>query len=43
MVDGFEAAMTQAGKTFTSHWYDAQHTFANPTSARYDEGDAALA
>ena len=43
MVDGFEAAMTEAGKPFTSHWYDAQHAFANPTSARYDEGDAALA
>jgi len=43
MVSGFEAAMDAAGKSYTSHWYDAQHAFANPTSARYDEEDAALA
>lgn len=43
MVDGFEAEMKKAGKTFTSHWYDAQHGFANPTTARYDKADAALA
>ncbi|NCF28547.1 MAG: dienelactone hydrolase family protein [Gammaproteobacteria bacterium] len=43
MVSGFESAMDAAGKTYTSHWYDAQHAFANPTSARYDGEDAALA
>jgi carboxymethylenebutenolidase len=43
MVSGFEAAMDAAGKSYTSYWYDAQHAFANPTSARYDEEDAALA
>ena len=43
MVGKFEAAMKEAGKTYTSHWYDAQHAFANPTSARYDEADAKLA
>ena len=43
MVDGFEKAMTAAGKPFTSHWYEADHAFANPTSARYDQEDAALA
>jgi carboxymethylenebutenolidase len=43
MVDGFEAAMREAGKPFTNHWYEAEHAFANPTGARYDEGDAALA
>lgn len=43
MVSGFEAAMDAAGKTYTSYWYDAEHAFANPTSARYDEEDAALA
>ena len=43
MVSGFEAEMRKAGKTYTSYWYDAQHAFANPTSARYDEADAALA
>ena len=44
MVGGFEAAMKQAGKTdLTVHWYDANHAFANPTGARYDEEDANLA
>ena len=43
MVSGFESAMDAAGKSYTSHWYDAQHAFANPTSARYDAEDAALA
>jgi carboxymethylenebutenolidase len=43
MVGGFEKAMDQAGKTYTSHWYDANHAFANPTSPRYDEPDAKLA
>jgi len=43
MVGRFEAAMDTAGKGYTSHWYEAQHAFANPTSARYDAGDAALA
>ena len=43
MVDGFGAAMRQAGKRLDAHWYEADHAFANPTSARYDEADAALA
>ena len=43
MVDGFEAAMAAAGKSAENHWYEADHGFANPTSARYDEDDAALA
>jgi len=43
MVSGFEAEMDKAGKAYTSHWYDADHAFANPTSARYDEADAKLA
>ena len=43
MVSGFEAAMEKAGKPYTSHWYAADHAFANPTSARYDDDDAALA
>ena len=42
MVEGFEAAMAQAGKAYDVHWYEADHAFANPTSARYDEADAAL-
>ncbi len=44
MVGGFERAMAEAGKTdLTVHWYTADHAFANPTGARYDEDDAALA
>lgn len=42
MVSGFEAEMAKAGKVLTTHWYDANHAFANPTSARYDAADAAL-
>ncbi len=43
MVSGFESAMDAVGKSYTSYWYDAQHAFANPTSARYDAEDAAMA
>jgi carboxymethylenebutenolidase len=45
MVAGFEKAMKDAGKTdrLTVYWYDADHAFANPTGARYDAEDAALA
>ena len=43
MVAGFEASMREAGKSVTSHWYEAKHGFANPTTARYDEADAKLA
>ncbi len=43
MVNGFEQAMQDAGKTaLTVHWYEADHAFANPSSARYDADDAAL-
>ncbi len=34
MVGEFEGQMKAAGKEFTTHWYDADHAFANPTSAR---------
>jgi len=44
MVGGFERAMAAAGKTdLQVHWYVADHAFANPTGARYDADDAALA
>lgn len=45
MVTGFSDALAAAGKSelFTPHWYDANHAFANPTGARYDAEDAALA
>lgn len=43
MVGKFEAAMAEADKPLTTYWYDAQHGFANPTTARYDAEDAELA
>ncbi len=43
MVEGFETAMKQAGKTAEVYWYDANHAFANPTGSRYDAADAKLA
>ncbi|MBB4285583.1 dienelactone hydrolase family protein [Roseospira goensis] len=45
MVGGFERAMTEAGMAdrLTVHWYEADHAFANPSGARYDEEDARLA
>ena len=43
MVEGFEGEMAAAGKQVENHWYEADHAFANPTSARYDADDAALA
>ena len=43
MVGGFEAAMQSVGKPEpTVYWYEADHAFANPTSARYDADDTAL-
>ncbi|MCK4710409.1 MAG: dienelactone hydrolase family protein, partial [Gammaproteobacteria bacterium] len=44
MVGLFEKALDEAGKKdYTHHWYTANHAFANPTGARYDADDAALA
>jgi len=44
MVGGFERAMAEAGKSdLEVHWYVADHAFANPSGARYDEEDAKLA
>ena len=43
MVDGFEAAMKQAGKKLEDYRYDANHAFANPTGDHYDAEDARLA
>jgi carboxymethylenebutenolidase len=43
MVCAFESALIAAGKTFTHHWYTADHAFANPTGASYDGADAQLA
>ena len=43
MVAGFAAEMEKAGKSLTAYWYEADHAFANPTGARYDEADTQLA
>lgn len=43
MVGKFEAAMDVAAKAYASHWYEAQHAFANPSTASYDADDAKLA
>ena len=40
MVDGFQAAMKQAGKVLEVHRYDANHAFANPTGDNYNAADA---
>jgi carboxymethylenebutenolidase len=36
-VDELVAALGRAGKTIEIHRYDAEHGFANPSGARYDE------
>jgi len=45
MVEGFQAAMAEAGKgdDLTVYWYEADHAFANPSGNRYDQADARLA
>ncbi len=43
MVDGFAAALKQAGKPAEIHWYSADHAFANPTGQNYDKEDAQTA
>ncbi len=43
MVANFEQAMNAAGKTYTNHWYEADHGFANPTTTRHDAEDTMLA
>ena len=45
MVSAFEGEMEAAGKkdSLSIYWYDADHAFANPTGARYDEANAKLA
>jgi carboxymethylenebutenolidase len=42
-VDGFEAALKEAGKDYRILRYEAEHAFANPSSGRYQEGAAAEA
>jgi len=40
-VAEYEKAMTAAGKKFESHWYNADHAFANPSNAIFDGNAAA--
>jgi carboxymethylenebutenolidase len=42
-VDAFEKALQTAGADYQIHRYDANHAFANPSSARYDQEAAAKA
>ena len=42
-VHAFEAAMKEAENEVTVHLFDAEHAFANPSSARYDAENAAAA
>lgn len=37
VVGEFENAMEAANKMVSVHWYDAQHAFANPSNAQFDE------
>lgn len=43
MVARFQGEMTRAGRIARVNWYDADHAFANPASARYDAEDATIA
>lgn len=43
MVSTWTAAMNDAAKSYTVHWYEADHAFANPTGNAYDSDDAQLA
>ena len=40
---GFEDKMRALGKPVETHWYEADHAFANPSGGRYDAEDAQLA
>jgi carboxymethylenebutenolidase len=42
-VDAFEKGLSAAGVDFEIHRYDANHAFANPSSARYDQKAATAA
>ena len=40
MVEKFQNKMDAAGKLYESHWYDADHAFANKNYSIYDQQDA---
>lgn len=37
VVSKYESAMDEAGKKYTTYWYDANHAFANPSNAVFDK------
>ena len=37
VVAEYEKAMNTAGKAYETYWYDADHAFANPSNAIFDE------
>ena len=41
VVAAYEKAMNEADKAYETYWYDAEHAFANPSNAIYDEAAAA--
>lgn len=43
VVSKYENAMDEAGKTYETHWFDAEHAFANPSNDIYDEEAASIA
>ena len=40
MVEGFERALTAAGRPHEIHWYEADHAFANPTGPDFAAAEA---
>lgn len=43
VVDGFKKAMAEAGKSLTTHSFDAPHAFANPSNPKYDKAATEIA
>jgi carboxymethylenebutenolidase len=39
-VSTYEKAMKSAGKKYETHWFDADHAFANPSNAKYNKEHA---
>jgi carboxymethylenebutenolidase len=42
-VSKYESAMDRAGKEYESHWFNADHAFANPSNSIYDADATAKA
>ena len=43
VVAKYEKAMSDAGKAYETHWYDAKHAFANPSNPVFNEDAATKA